>query len=60
MKVNHEHLLTHFTAVKEAPFVYYTGAAWDKADIITNAQNWFSYLQLFQQQLQLPLQLKLL
>lgn len=60
MKVNHEHLLAHFTAVKEAPFVYYTGAAWNKAGIITNAQNWFSYLQLFQQQLQLPLQVKLL
>ena len=60
MKVNHEHLLAHFTAVKEAPFVYYTGAAWNKANIITNAQNWFSYLQLFQQQLQLPLQVKLL
>ena len=60
MKVNHEHLLAHFTAVKEAPFVYYTGAAWDKAGIITNAQNWFSYLQLFQQQLQLPLQVKIL
>jgi hypothetical protein len=60
MKVNHEHLLAHFTAVKEAPFVYYTGAAWDKADTITNAQNWFGYLQLFQQQLQLPLQVKLL
>jgi hypothetical protein len=60
MKVNHEHMLAHFTAVKETPFVYYTGAAWDKAGIITNAQNWFSYLQLFQQQLQLPLQVKLL
>ena len=60
MKVNHEHLLAHFTAVKEAPFVYYTGAAWDKAGIISNAQKWFNYLQLFQQQLQLPLQVKLL
>ena len=60
MKVSNDHLLTLLTTNTDKPFVYYTGAAWNKAGIITNAQNWFSYLQLFQQQLQLPLQAKLL
>lgn len=60
MKVNNEHLLAFLTAGKEESVVYYTGAAWNKAGLITNAQNWFSYLQQFQQQLNQPLLIKLL
>jgi hypothetical protein len=59
MKVSREHLLTLLTANADKPFVYYTGAAWNKAGIITNAQNWFNYLQLFKTQLQQPLQVKM-
>lgn len=32
-------------------FVYYQGAAWDKAGIITNDKEWFQYLSDMQQQL---------
>jgi len=60
MKVTNEHLLAQLTARKEESFIYYTGAAWNKAGLITNAQTWFSYLQLFQQLLQQPLQVKLM
>jgi len=35
--------------------VYYAGAAWDKAGKIKNAQEWFSYLQNFKDQLRSPL-----
>ncbi len=59
MKVSNDHLLTLLTANTDKPFVYYTGAAWDKAGVITNAQNWLSYLQLFKTQLEQPLQVKM-
>jgi len=59
MKVSNDHLLALLTANTDKPFVYYTGAAWNKAGIITNAQNWFNYLQLFKIQLQHPLQVKM-
>lgn len=59
MKVSNDHLLALLTANTDKPFVYYTGAAWNKAGIITNAQNWFNYLQLFKTQLQQPLQVKM-
>ena len=60
MKVNNEHLLAQSTAVKDEPFVYYTGAAWDKAGLIIHSKDWFTYLQLFQQKLKQPLLVKLL
>jgi len=59
MKVSNDHLLTLLTANTDKPFIYYTGAAWNKAGIITNSQNWFNYLQLFKIQLQHPLQVKM-
>ncbi len=59
MKVSNDHLLTLLTANTDKPFVYYTGAAWNKAGIITNAQNWLTYLQLFKTQLEQPLQVKM-
>jgi hypothetical protein len=34
---------------KNTPFVYYQGAAWDKAGEITNAQQWFKYIQQFKE-----------
>lgn len=59
MKVSNDHLLTLLTANTDKPIVYYTGAAWNKAGIITNAQNWLTYLQLFKTQLEQPLQVKM-
>ncbi|AOW11391.1 DUF4861 domain-containing protein [Flavobacterium gilvum] len=37
------------------PIVYYTGAAWDRAGKITNASQWFDYLNNFSQELKQPL-----
>lgn len=51
MQVSKNQLLAFATAKKNEPFVYYTGAAWDKAGTITNEQQWFVYLQQMQQQL---------
>ena len=59
MKVSNDHLLALLTANTNKPFVYYTGAAWNKAGTITNSQNWFNYLQLFKTQLKQPLQVKM-
>jgi hypothetical protein len=50
MQVNKNQLLAFAIAKKNEPFIYYTGAAWDKAGVITNGQQWFSYLQQTQQQ----------
>ncbi|TDE44331.1 DUF4861 domain-containing protein [Flavobacterium rhamnosiphilum] len=44
------------TAVKNnEPIVYFTGAAWNKAGKITNAKQWFKYLDNFYQQIKEPL-----
>jgi hypothetical protein len=51
MQVSKNQLLAFTETKKNEPFTYYTGAAWDKAGIITNEQQWFSYLQQLQQQL---------
>lgn len=44
------HLLAIKTLPRYQPFVYYAGAAWNKAGAITTAKDWFSYLQKFKQQ----------
>ena len=38
MKVTNEQLLCQLKALKNSSIIYYTGAVWDKAKIITNAQ----------------------
>lgn len=55
MKTNKEHLLTVILAKQEEPVLYYSGAAWDKAGIITTSEKWFDYLQSYQQKLEQPL-----
>lgn len=48
-------ILAKTTVRSNEPIVYYTGAAWDKAGKITNAKQWFEYLDNFNQQLKNPL-----
>ena len=60
MKVTSEQLLAQTFVRNSVPFVYYTGAAWNKAGLITHAQAWFNYLQLFKDQLLHPLLVKFL
>lgn len=55
MKVNNEQLLAYTDTKSGQPLVYYTGAAWNKANIITNAAAWFQYLNNFKQSLVQPL-----
>ncbi len=54
MKVTDSHLLTIIHVESKKPYVYYTGAAWDKAGLITNKKKWFSYLRDFKEKIQRP------
>lgn len=58
MKVTNEQLLTQSTVKNNEPLVYYSGAAWNKANQITNAGEWFRYLTDFKQQLEAPLKVE--
>jgi len=55
MKVSNTQLLTQATSQKDVPFVYYTGAAWNKANVITSATAWFGYLQSYKNRIENPL-----
>ncbi len=55
MKVSDTQLLTQATSQKNQSFVYYTGAAWNKANVITTASAWFSYLQGYKNRIENPL-----
>jgi hypothetical protein len=59
MKVTNQQLLTTSIAEKNKPFVYYTGAAWNKAGTITSADQWFAYLHQFKNHLNNPLLISL-
>lgn len=59
MNVTNTQLLTEATSQKNEPYVYYTGAAWNKANTITSASAWFSYLQAFKERLAQPLTIRL-
>ena len=54
MKVTDNHLLTIINVNSGKPFVYYTGATWDKAGLITNSKEWFRYLQNFKEKIERP------
>jgi hypothetical protein len=58
--MNTQHLLATSDAKQNEPFVYYSGAAWDKAGIITSAQEWFEYLHLFRERLSHPLKISII
>lgn len=55
MWINKEQLLTKTAVKNNEPIVYYAGAAWDKAGKITNANEWFDYLNQFNEELKNPL-----
>ena len=59
MKLTNQQLLTISPSVKNKPFIYYTGAAWNKAGVYTSADQWFSYLSQFKQKLKNPLLISL-
>ncbi|WP_316789522.1 DUF4861 family protein [Pedobacter frigoris] len=55
MSIDKTHLLAQTIARNNQAIVYYNGAAWDKANEITNAQQWFNYLDAFKRKLSQPL-----
>lgn len=55
MRLNNEQLLMHTSTNAQKMLVYYTGAAWNKAKVFTNAESWFDYLQTYKEKLLQPL-----
>jgi hypothetical protein len=58
MWVDKTQILAKTTVTNNEPIVYYTGAAWNKAVKITDAKQWFTYLDNFHQQIKNPLIIK--
>jgi hypothetical protein len=56
IKVTATQLLLQTSTPKAKPIVYYTGAAWNKAGVFTDAQTWFSHVQLTKTKIMQPLQ----
>jgi hypothetical protein len=50
------HLLTHATVTALKPYVYYSGAAWNRAGLVTSAEEWMNYLSDFKKGIAAPLQ----
>jgi hypothetical protein len=59
MRVTDQHLLAQAKASSKAPFVYYFGAAWNKAGRYTSADQWFAYLHTFAAKLSAPLEVNI-
>ncbi|UKJ07448.1 DUF4861 family protein [Solitalea lacus] len=57
MKVDKQQLLSIGKASANQPYIYYTGAAWNKAGKITTSNDWFQYLQDFATKLEHPLEI---
>ncbi len=55
MKVSDTQLLTQANSLKNESFVYYAGAVWNKANIITSDTAWFSYLKSYKYKIENPL-----
>ncbi|HVI43251.1 MAG TPA: glycoside hydrolase family 88 protein [Chitinophaga sp.] len=55
MKTDNVHLLSPGTATGNEPYVYYSGAAWNKGGRIATAEQWFDYLEAFAQKIKEPL-----
>jgi hypothetical protein len=56
VKVTATQLLMQTSTPKGKPIVYYTGAAWNKAGVFTNASTWVSHVQLTKAKIMQPLQ----
>lgn len=51
MEIKRNQILAYSISKKDAPFVYYAGAAWDRAGVITTETQWFDYLAQFRKNL---------
>ena len=59
IKVTEKQLLAMTNTGTEGLVVYYTGAAWDKANEITSSKAWFEYIQSFKAGLLNPLKISI-
>ena len=59
MLVKQGHLLAETLAREETALIYYNGAAWTKAGLILSANDWFQYLQTFQNNIKNPLHISI-
>lgn len=59
MSVGNTQIVAKTVVKNNEPIVYYTGAAWNKAGKITNAKQWFKYLDDFYQQINSPLTVRM-
>ena len=59
VKVNNLHILSISQIPQGQSFVYYAGAAWDKAKLITSASAWFTYLQGVKNLMKTPPEIKI-
>ena len=59
MSVGNIQIVAKTVVKNNEPIVYYTGAAWNKAGKITDAKQWFKYLDDFYQQINSPLTVRM-
>lgn len=59
MKVEKGHILTVSATDKNKTVTYYAGGAWDKAGLITSADQWFAYLRGQARCIQKPVEVKI-
>lgn len=57
MKMDKKHLLSIAEVKPNQIYIYYTGAAWNKAGQITNENEWFKYLDNFAEKIKHPLEI---
>jgi hypothetical protein len=57
--ITKDQMLMTSTIKKNVPYVYYAGAAWDKAGEITNENQWISYIENFKKNIDTPLQINI-
>ncbi|NJM78442.1 MAG: DUF4861 domain-containing protein [Flavobacterium sp.] len=55
----YDQLLVNVTVKNNEPFIYYTGACWDKQGDFKTAQEWFQYLNNFKKEIDQPLKISL-
>jgi len=59
IKITNGQLLMQTIAGNDLPVIYFTGAAWNKANEITSSKAWFDYLQSFKNRLMNPINIVL-